>query len=163
MEIVVRAMVMFAFLLVVTRAMGKKELTQLSAFELILLITMGDLIQQGVTQEDQSITGAMLAVSVLAVLIVALSFAEFRWIRTRPLIRGVPVVVLRDGRPLDEPMRIERLKLAELKEGAREQGIDDLAKVKVAILEPDGKLSFIQAEGEDHGDGRGAPDSSVVT
>jgi uncharacterized membrane protein YcaP (DUF421 family) len=150
MEIVLRAVVLFFFVLLLTRAMGKKELSQLSAFELILLITIGDLIQQGVTQEDQSITGAFLAVGTIAVLIVTLSAIEFRWTRTRTVIRGVPVVVVRDGRPLENVMHLERLKLEEVEEGAREQGIDDLAKVKLAILEPDGKMSFIQEDGEQH-------------
>jgi uncharacterized membrane protein YcaP (DUF421 family) len=146
MELVVRATVMFFFVLLVTRAIGKKELSQLTAFELILLVTIGDLVQQGVTQEDQSLTGAFLVVSTLALLIVLLSTIQVRWGSTRRLIRGIPVVVLRDGRPLEDAMRMERLKLEEIKEGAREQGIDDLAKVKLAILEPDGKLSFIQEE-----------------
>ena len=144
MEIVIRAVVMFLFILVITRAMGKKELSQLTAFELILLITMGDLIQQGVTQEDQSITGAVLAVGTMALLVVILSAVQYRWSRTRNVIRGLPVVVLRTGRPVEEALRLERLRLEEIKEGAREQGITDLADVKLAILEPDGKLSFIQ-------------------
>ncbi len=150
MEIVLRATVTFFFLLLVTRGMGKKELSQLSAFELILLITMGDLVQQGVTQEDQSLTGAFTAIATIAVLIVVLSAIQFRWPRTRNAIRGIPVVVLRNGRPLDEAMRLERLKLDEIHEAARQQGIGDLAEVRVAILEPDGKLSFLQANDEQH-------------
>jgi uncharacterized membrane protein YcaP (DUF421 family) len=160
MEIVVRTVVIFAFVLVLTRAMGKKELSQLTAFELILLITIGDLVQQGVTQEDQSLTGAMLAVGTIGFLIVLLSFVEWRWQGTRRLIRGIPVVVVRAGQPIDEAMRLERLGMEELLEGAREQGIDDLAKVKLAVLEPDGKFSFIQYEGGDSGQEQ--PDKSVT-
>src|SRR2546426_2503081 len=148
MEIVLRAVVTFGFLLLVPRAMGKKELSQLTAFELILLITIGDLVQQGVTQEDQSLTGAFTAVGTIALLIVILSTIQFRWTRTRDVIRGLPVVVVREGKPLAEAMKLERLKLEEVMEGAREQGIGDLADVKLAILEPDGKLSFIQENGE---------------
>ena len=150
MEIVLRATVTFFFLLLVTRSMGKKELSQLSAFELILVITMGDLVQQGVTQEDQSLTGAFTAIATIATLIVVLSAIQFRWPRTRSAVRGIPVVVLRNGRPLEEAMRVERLKLDEIHEAARQQGIGDLAEVRVAILEPDGKLSFIQADDEQH-------------
>ena len=62
MQIVLRAAAMYFFVWFMTRAMGKKEMAQLSVFEMILAVTMGDLIQQGVTQEDQSVTGAMLAV-----------------------------------------------------------------------------------------------------
>jgi uncharacterized membrane protein YcaP (DUF421 family) len=161
MEIVVRTVVIFFFVLALTRAMGKKELSQLTAFELILLVTIGDLVQQGVTQEDQSLTGAMLAVGTLGLLIVLLSYVQYRWKGTRRFIRGIPVVVVRGGRPVEEAIKMERLDLEEILEGAREQGIDDLAKVKLAVLEPDGKFSFIQFG--DGGDQQDQSDHSVVT
>jgi uncharacterized membrane protein YcaP (DUF421 family) len=151
-EIVVRTVIVFFFVLVLTRAMGKKELSQLTAFELILLVTIGDLVQQGVTQEDQSLTGAILAVGTLGLLIVSLSWLSYRWRPVRRLIRGIAVVVVRDGRPLEEAMKLERLSIDDLIEGAREQGIDDLGKVKMAVLEPDGKFSFIRGDGEESPD-----------
>jgi uncharacterized membrane protein YcaP (DUF421 family) len=151
MEIVLRAAVTFLFVLLITRGIGKKELSQLSAFELILLVTIGDLVQQGVTQEDQSLTGSFTAIGTIAVLIVLLSVIEFRWSPTRTVIRGLPVIVVRDGRLVPETMRLERLKLEEIQEGAREQGIGDLADVRFAILEPDGKISFIKREEEQQG------------
>ncbi|MGH2556792.1 MAG: DUF421 domain-containing protein, partial [Actinomycetota bacterium] len=107
MEIVVRTVVIFTFVLLLTRAMGRKELSELTAFELILLVTIGDLVQQGVTQEDQSLTGAMLAVGTLGLLIVLLSYVEYRWRPARRLIRGLAVVIVREGRPVDEAMRLE--------------------------------------------------------
>jgi uncharacterized membrane protein YcaP (DUF421 family) len=146
MEIVVRATLMFFFILLLTRAMGKKELSQLTALELILLITIGDLVQQGVTQEDQSITGTMLAASTIGLLIVVFSFVGFRWPFARRAIRGIPVVVVRNGRPVDEMLRVERLSMEDVLEGAREQGIADLRQVRLGVLEPDGKFSFIQFE-----------------
>lgn len=148
MEIVFRTVVVFAFVLLLTRAMGKKELSQLTAFELILFVTIGDLVQQGVTQEDQSLTGAMLAVGTIGLLIVALSFVGYRWPGTRGVVRGVPVVVLRNGEPDRAVLKVERLTLEELVEAAREQGIADLDDVRLAVLEPDGKFSFIQKEAE---------------
>lgn len=148
MEIVLRSAVVFFFVLFLTRAMGKKELAQLTAFELILFVTIGDLVQQGVTQEDQSLTGAMLAVGTIALLIVSLSFIEFRWTGARRVIRGLPVVIVRNGRAIPEVMRLERVAMEDLLEGAREHGIDDLRHVRLAVLEPDGKFSFIQ-----YGDG----------
>ncbi len=150
MEIVLRSAAVFFFVLLLTRAMGKKELAQLTAFELILLVTIGDLVQQGVTQEDQSVTGAMLAVGTIALLIVTLSFIEWRWEAARRVIRGIPVVVVRNGRPVPEIMRLERVAMADLLEGAREHGIDDLRRVRLAVLEPDGKFSFIQYDDGEH-------------
>lgn len=158
MEIVIRTVIIFFFVLLLTRAMGKKELAQLTAFELILLITIGDLIQQGVTQEDQSMTGAMLATGTIGLLIVGLSYVGYRWHAARRAVRGIPVVVVRNGSPVDEVLRLERLGLEELVEGAREQGIVDLRKIRLGVLEPDGRFSFIQFEGEDGGDRQQQPE-----
>ena len=150
MEIVLRTVVVFVFVVLLTRAMGKKELSQLTAFELILFVTIGDLVQQGVTQEDQSLTGAMLAVGTIGLLIMALSFVGFHWPNTRPMIRGIPVVVLRNGEPDRTVLRIERVEMEELIEAAREQGIGELADIRLGILEPDGKFSFIKFDEEQH-------------
>ena len=155
MEIVLRAAAIFFFLWLVTRATGKRVLSELSAFELILIVTVGDLVQQGVTQEDMSLTGAMLAVGTIALLTSAFSYVSFKWRPTRTLIEGLPVVVIRDGEVLHEAMRLERTSLHDLREEARMKGIPDLRQVMLAVLEPDGKFSFItkteQLEDEDEG------------
>ncbi len=144
MEIVVRAVIMYLFLGVVMRGIGRKELSGLSAFELVLLVVMGDLIQQGVTAADQSITGAMLAIGTFAVLVVGLSFVSFKSKRLRPVIEGVPVVIVMDGKPLSNVLSLERLTLDDLHDAAREQGIPDLGQVAVGVLESDGKFSFVK-------------------
>ena len=146
MEIVVRASVIFFVLWIVTRALGKRELAQLSAFELVLLVVMGDLVQQGVTQNDHSLTGATLAVGTITVWILAFSYAAYRSRRLAALIDGVPSVVLRDGEPLMSVLRSQRLTISELEEAARGQGIEDLRLVKIGVLEPDGKLNFITSQ-----------------
>lgn len=150
MEIIIRASIVFLVLLVVARGTGKRELSEMTVFELILLVTMGDLVQQGVTQEDMSITGAALAVGTLAFWILLLSSLTYRFKATRPLLEGVPVIVIHDGKPLMDALRMEQLPLEELKEGARMQGIDDLGSVRLGVLEPDGKFSFLtRSSGED--------------
>ncbi len=159
MEIILRATCLYLFLWLVARGTGKRELSQLTAFELILLVTMGDLIQQGVTQEDFSVTGAFLAVGTLAFWILVFGYLGWKIPRARPAIEGVPVVVLRDGVPLDEVLEVERLTLAELCESARNQGIDDLAKVRMAVLEPDGRFSFLRVR--DVGDAPRPPEKHV--
>ncbi len=95
-------------------------------FELILLVTIGDLVQQGVTQEDVSVTGAVLAAGTLGFWALVFATASFRFPRTRPVIDGIPVIVLRDGEPLDDVLHLERIPLDDLKAEAREQGIADL-------------------------------------
>ena len=142
MEIVYRAAVLYLFLFFMMRVLGKKELGQMSAFELVLLLAMGDLVQQGVTQEDYSVTGAMLAIGTFGVLILVGSYVTFRFPRTRPVLEGVPVVVVQEGRMREDVMKMERLTDSELREALREQGIDDLGKVRVGLLEADGKFSF---------------------
>jgi uncharacterized membrane protein YcaP (DUF421 family) len=148
MEILVRATIVFFALLLITRGLGKRELAEMSAFELILLVTIGDIVQQGITQEDMSITGALIAVSTFAFWILVLSWTSYHFPRTRPVIEGVPVVIVRDGRPLEDVLRLERVSVDDVQAAAREQGIPDLAQVRVAVLEPDGEVSFLRTEGD---------------
>jgi uncharacterized membrane protein YcaP (DUF421 family) len=148
MEIVVRATVIFFFLWLLTRGLGKRELSELSAFELLLLVVVGDLVQQGVTQEDYSVTGAVLAVGTIAIWVLVFSFLSFKAKPLRSMLEGVPVVVLREGQPLDDVLKIERLTREELCEEARVQGIGDLREIRVGVLEPDGKFSFIKYDGQ---------------
>ena len=156
MEIIVRASVIYVFLWAVARGVGKRELSEMTAFELILLVVMGDLIQQGATQEDMSLTGAILAVGTLAMWILIFAYLSWRFRGLRPVMEGVPVVVIHRGRPLDEVLAIERLTLEEICEAARNQGIIDLAEVDIGVLEPDGKFSFLKAAGQS--DQQGSPE-----
>jgi uncharacterized membrane protein YcaP (DUF421 family) len=142
MEIVVRAAVMFLFLWMVTRAVGRSTLGELSTFELLLYVTMGDLVQQSITQQDYSVTAGLLAVSVFGLLTVVLSWVQWRFPRTRPLVHGVPLVVVRDGDIVARAARQQRLTDTDLMAAARQQGVRDLDEVEVAVLEPDGKISF---------------------
>jgi uncharacterized membrane protein YcaP (DUF421 family) len=148
MEIMIRATVIFFFLWLLARGVGKRELAELTAFELIMLVTLGDLVQQGVTQEDMSITGAMIAVGTIGAWILVFSFSSFRWPKTRPVLEGLPVVILRDGELVLEALRLERVTIDEVKESARNQGISDLTDIVIGVLEPDGRFSFIKTDGE---------------
>lgn len=157
MEIVIRSAVLYAFLWLLMRAMGRRELSEITSFELVLLVTMGDLIQQGVTQEDMSVTGAFLAVGTIALLILSTSYTAFRFPRTRSALEGLAVVVVREGKILDEIAKLERLTRDEIMEGARQRGIEDLSRVKIGILEADGRFSFLLEEA-DPGKGDKAPE-----
>ncbi len=143
MDIVLRAAAVFVLLFVVTRTIGRRELGQMEPFDLILLVVMGDLIQQGVTQSDYSLTGTALAVCTLAVLTVAASYLSFRVRRLRPILDGEPVVLIHDGRPVEPNLRRERITLEELRAQARLEQIASLDDVAYAVLETGGKISFI--------------------
>jgi uncharacterized membrane protein YcaP (DUF421 family) len=147
MDIVLRAVVVFTFLLVLTRVIGRRELSSLQPFDLILLIILGDAVQQGLTQDDYSLTGSLLAVGTIAVLQVFVSWISYRFPRTRPIIEGVPIVVVQDGRPIEDNLKRERLDIDEIAEAARQAGIAHIADVQWAVLETTGKLSFIKKSG----------------
>ncbi|MGH9275098.1 MAG: DUF421 domain-containing protein, partial [Acidimicrobiales bacterium] len=149
MEIIVRASIVFLVLLLIARGTGKRELSEMTVFELILLVTMGDMVQQGVTQEDMSITGAALAVGTLSFWILVFSALTYRFPASRPVLDGLPVVVIHNGEPVMESLRLERLTLEELKQGARNQGIADLGNVRLGVLEPDGRFSFLTHASDD--------------
>src|SRR3954452_13694670 len=109
MELVIRATVIYFFLWAIARGTGKRELTQMTAFELILLVIMGDLIQQGATQEDMSLTGAIIVVGTIAFWILVFSYVAFRWKSARRAVDGVPLIVMRDGEFIDEALDLERI------------------------------------------------------
>jgi uncharacterized membrane protein YcaP (DUF421 family) len=144
MDIVLRAAVAFVFILILTRIVGRRELSSLQPFDLILLVTIGDLVQQGVTQNDFSITGLMLAVGTIAVLTVLFSWAGWRFPRVRPMLEGTPVIVVQEGEPIMANLKRERLTVEEILAEARHEQIDSLDKIRWAVLETSGKLSFIE-------------------
>jgi uncharacterized membrane protein YcaP (DUF421 family) len=144
MDLVLRATIAFFFIFLLTRIVGRRELSSLEPFDLILLIVMGDLVQQGITQSDYSVTGLILAAGTISLLTVAVSYVSFRFPRTRPLLEGQPLVVIQDGEVLEKNLRRERLTREELAEAARLQQISSLEDVSWAILEKSGQLSFIK-------------------
>jgi len=151
MDIVLRATVIFIALYLLVRLMGKRELGQMTPFELIVLVVIGDLIQQGVTQNDFSLTGAIIAISTIAFLALVMSWASYLWPRAERLLEGEPRVIVRDGELLTGNLRRNRLTRNEIESEMRLAGIAHMTDVKWAILEPRGKISFIERGGA--GDG----------
>ena len=146
MDIVLRATAIFAFVFVLMRLMGRRELSRLEPFDLIVVIVIGDLVQQGVTQQDYSVTGAVLAVGTIVVFAVLVSWLSFRVPRLRPALDGRPIVVVEDGEPIEANLRRERITVDELAAQARLSGIPSLADVRWAVLETGGAISFIQRQ-----------------
>jgi uncharacterized membrane protein YcaP (DUF421 family) len=109
----------------------------------VLLIVLGDAIQQGLTQDDYSVTGAMIAVSTIALMQVSLSYVGFRFRRLRPMLEGEPIVIVQDGHVIERNLRRDRITLDEVQEQARQQQIGSLDDVAWAVLEPNGKISFL--------------------
>ncbi|MFC8733769.1 DUF421 domain-containing protein [Luteimicrobium sp. NPDC057192] len=148
MEIVVRALVLFLFLWFVTRVVGRSTLGELSTFQLVLFVVMGDLIQQGVTQQDYSVTSAVLAVGTFALLTILLTWVGARFPRSRAVVHGVPVVIVSDGEPAYEVMKRERVSLDDLLDAARQHGVEHVRDIRVAVLEANGQMSFFTRDEE---------------
>ncbi len=144
MDIVVRAAFLFVFVWVVTRAVGRRELSTLQPFDLILLVVLGDLIQQGVTQNDLSVTGAMLAGGTIALMTIAFSWLNFRSPRAGDILEGDPVIVVERGNPVERNLRRNRITLEEVAAQARTQQIARIEDVEWAVLETSGQISFIR-------------------
>jgi uncharacterized membrane protein YcaP (DUF421 family) len=146
MDIVLRAIVGFFFVLFLTRVVGRRELSSLQPFDLILLVMIGDLVQQGITQNDFSVTGMMLVGGTVAILTVIVSYGSFKFPRLRPIVEGEPVIVVEDGRPIVRNLTRNRITLEELAAAARLEGIDTLDRIRWAVLETSGQISFISRE-----------------
>jgi uncharacterized membrane protein YcaP (DUF421 family) len=144
-DIVLRATVAYVFIIFLLRIIGRRELSTLAPSDLVLLVVMGDLIQNGVTQSDQSVTGVFLAVSTFALLTVAVSVLTYKSRRAQTLVEGTPLILVQDGKPVDDNLRSERLNIDDVAEEARGQGIERLDDVKWCVLEANGTMSFIKA------------------
>jgi uncharacterized membrane protein YcaP (DUF421 family) len=147
MDLVLRAAVIFTFVLLLTRVIGRRELGSMQPFDLILLIVLGDALQQGLTQDDYSITGAVLVVGTIALLQVFVSWLSYRFPRTRPILEGEPLIIVQDGKVIERNLKRERLTVEEINEEARKQQIAHLSDVRFAVLETGGQISFIENSG----------------
>jgi uncharacterized membrane protein YcaP (DUF421 family) len=161
MDIVLRATAMFAVLYLLLRLMGKRELAEMTPFELVLLVVMGDLIQQGVTHNDFSVTGATLAISTFAFWALVLNWLSYRSRRAERVHDGEPAIVIRDGEMLRENLARNRLTTSEVESEMRLAGIAHVEDVAWGLLENNGKISFIgkvkqrdTAQGDDTGPAR---------
>jgi uncharacterized membrane protein YcaP (DUF421 family) len=144
MDIVFRALFVFVLLYVLMRVIGRRELSTLEPFDLILLVVLGDLVQQGVTQDDYSVTGIMLAIGTIALLQLGVSFVNYKYPKLRPLLDGEPIIVVQDGKPIEHNMRRERVTVEDIAGAARQESIAHISEIQWAVLETNGKMSFIK-------------------
>jgi uncharacterized membrane protein YcaP (DUF421 family) len=143
MDLVLRTIFVFLLILVITRAVGRRELSSMEPFDLILLVVIGDLVQQGVTQSDYSLTGATTVIVTMAGLVVLTAWLSFRFARLRPILEGAPTLLISDGDLLMSNLKRERMTVEEIQAEARQQSIGSLGEVRYAVLETNGKISFV--------------------
>ena len=147
MDIVVRAFIAFCFVFILTRLIGRRELSALQPFDLMLLIVIGDLIQQGITQNDLSVTGLILTVGVFGSMTLAASYLGWKFPRVRPILEPEPLILVEDGKLIEKNLRKERITPGEIAAEARLQQIESLDNVKWAVLESGGRISIIPKSG----------------
>jgi uncharacterized membrane protein YcaP (DUF421 family) len=147
MDLVFRAIALFCFVYLLTRIIGRRELSSLEPFDLILLIVIGDAIQQGLTQDDYSVTGALIVVGTFGVLQILVSFLSYRFPRLRPALDGEPIVIVQDGKPIERNIKRERMTIEEVMVEARQQQVASMDEIAWAVLETSGKVSVIPKQG----------------
>ena len=134
----------FFFVFLLTRIVGRRELASLEPFDLILLVMIGDLVQQGVTQNDFSVTGMLLVGGTIGLLTVLLSYTSFKVPFLRPVLDGEPVIIVENGELIARNLDRNRIALGELLVAARGEGLASLDEVQWAVLETNGTISFIK-------------------
>jgi uncharacterized membrane protein YcaP (DUF421 family) len=147
MDTVLRAAAVYIVVLLVLRLAGRRTVAEMTPFDLVLLLIIGDATQQALLGDDFSLTTAFLVVATLIVLDILLSLLKERFASLAKLIDGVPMVIVENGQPLRERMRRARVSLDDVMLSAREsQGIERLEEIKFAVLEVSGGISIIPRE-----------------
>lgn len=147
MDIALRAIAAYFFIIFILRITGRRELSTLGPSDVVLLVVMGDLVQNGITQSDDSVTGIFLAVSTLSLMTVTMAFITFKSRRAQLIVEGAPLILVQDGKPIEKNLRSERLNINDVQEEARGQGIESIDDIKWCVLEASGSMSFIKKSG----------------
>jgi uncharacterized membrane protein YcaP (DUF421 family) len=142
-EKVLRAIFVYAFLLIALRLFGRRELSQLTAFDLIVLLTLSNILQNAMIGNDNSVTGGLIGATVLLSVNAAIAYAAFRSRRFERLVEGVPQVLIHAGRVDAKAMRSTLITEQDLIAAIHNQGLERFEDVRLAIAEPNGTISVI--------------------
>jgi uncharacterized membrane protein YcaP (DUF421 family) len=144
MEAPLRALSIYVFLLIVFRIAGKRTLADVTTFDFVLLLIVGEATQQGLIGDDFSVTEAMLLITTLVGIDVALSYIQSAFPRLDRMIESAPLVLLEEGSVLHERLRRSRVAESDIMEaGRRAHGLERMDQIKYAVLERDGAISII--------------------
>ena len=150
LEVTARTAIVYAFLIVVLRISGKREVGQMSILELIVILLISDAVQNSMVGTNSTLWGGLVAVLTLLILDYSLKLLTIRSRRVRRMIEGEPRLLVRDGRLLTKALREEKVEAEEVRAAARAQGVARIEDVRLAVLETDGSISVIPlAEAED--------------
>jgi uncharacterized membrane protein YcaP (DUF421 family) len=144
MDAVLRATAVYIVLLLLFRISGRRSLSQLTTFDFVLLLIIGEAMQQALLGEDFSLTNAVLVIVTLITIDIALSLVKQRSPSVEKLIDGVPMILVENGRPLSDRLRKSRVSEEDVLEAARRlQGLERLDQIKFAVLEVSGGITVI--------------------
>jgi uncharacterized membrane protein YcaP (DUF421 family) len=142
-EKVIRAVAVYALLLVAIRVFGRRELGQLTAFDLIVLLTLSNVLQNAMIGDDNSLVGGVIGAVALLVANWILAVAVFRNRRVEQVVVGRPTILIRDGEIQQDALNSEKLSHQDLMSAVRREGIERPEDVRLAISEPNGMISVI--------------------
>src|SRR5512133_1210574 len=148
--LVVRAVVVYGFLVFALRIAGRRELAQMTSFDLVLLLVISNAVQNSINAGDNSLGGGLVSAVTLVALNWVLGYATWRWRRVERALQGAPIRIVTDGRVHGGALRRELLTLAELRSALRKQGVMRIADCKQVTLEPDGTLSVVREDIPQH-------------
>jgi uncharacterized membrane protein YcaP (DUF421 family) len=141
--IAAKTAVIYAFLIIGLRLLGKRELGQLSLYDLVMVIILGNAVQNAMINNDNTLGGGLVAGGVLLALNWSLNRVINRSRRAERFLVGEPILIVHDGKPIRDRLRREGITMDQLGTALREHGIDDLAQVHLAVLESDGTISVV--------------------
>ena len=145
-NIIFRSAAVYIFMIIAIRLAGKKELSQLSATDLVFIILIGNALQNAMIGEDNTLIGGLIAASTLFILNYVFKLAMFKSQWFKKVVEGEPVLLINEGVLNLENLDRMKISIPDLNESIREHGIDDHSKIKLAMLEVDGKISVISFE-----------------
>jgi uncharacterized membrane protein YcaP (DUF421 family) len=148
--LVLRSVIVYVFLMIALRIAGRRELGQMTTFDLVLLLVLANAVQNSINAGDNSLGGGLVSALALLGINWLVGWAAYRWPRFERLIEGRPMVIITDGKIHLAAMRRERISLEELRSALRKQGIDDVTECRRAVLESDGTLTAIRKGVEIH-------------
>jgi uncharacterized membrane protein YcaP (DUF421 family) len=148
--LILRAVVVYGFLLVALRLAGRRELGQMTSFDLVLLLVVSNAVQNSINAGDNSLAGGLVSAAVLVALNWALGWAAYRWRKVERLVQGRPIRIVTDGRVHLGALRRELITYSELRSALRKQGITRLSECAQVTLEPDGTLAVIRSDVPTH-------------
>jgi uncharacterized membrane protein YcaP (DUF421 family) len=146
-ELIVRGVVVYIALLLGIRMFGRREIGQMTPFDLVLILLIANAVQNAMVGPDTSLIGGLVVAATLLILnrLVARSSARIPWLRS--VTEGEPILLINNGRVLADRLRREGIDIDDLEQAAREHGVKDLSEVDTAVLEIDGSVSIIPVTG----------------